>query len=90
MDVDQRTEIGTDSLRLHAAHAGKLEIKSKVPLKNRADLSRAYTPGVAEVCREIARDHTEVWKYTLKSNSIAVISDGTAVLGLGNIGPYAA
>ena len=90
MDGDQRTEIGADSLRLHAAHAGKLEIRSKVPLTNREDLSRAYTPGVAEVCREIARDNTQVWKYTLKSNTIAVISDGTAVLGLGNIGPYAA
>jgi len=89
MDGDKRSEIGRDSLALHAAHSGKLEIRSKVPLTNRDDLSRAYTPGVAEVCREITRDPESVWKYTLKSNTIAIISDGTAVLGLGDIGPTA-
>ncbi|PWR70172.1 NAD(P)-dependent malic enzyme [Methanospirillum lacunae] len=89
MDGDNRPDIGQDSLALHAAHSGKLEIRSKVPLSSRDDLSRAYTPGVAEVCRRIADDPDTVWKYTLKSNTIAIVSDGTAVLGLGNIGPFA-
>lgn len=89
MDRENRPDIGQDSLALHAAHCGKLEIRSKVPLSNRDDLSMAYTPGVAEVCREIAHNPEAVWKYTLKSNTIAIISDGTAVLGLGNIGPLA-
>nr|WP_319539904.1 NADP-dependent malic enzyme [uncultured Methanospirillum sp.] len=89
MDGDTGSDIGRESLALHAAHFGKLEIRSKVPLTNREDLSRAYTPGVAEVCREIARNPESVWKYTLKSNTIAIISDGTAVLGLGDIGPSA-
>ncbi|MFH0966255.1 MAG: NADP-dependent malic enzyme [Methanobacteriota archaeon] len=89
MDSPNRTAIGQESLALHAHHHGKLEIVSKVPLKTRADLSRAYTPGVAEVCTEIARDQDQVWRYTLKSNTVAIVSDGTAVLGLGNIGPYA-
>ena len=90
MDSPERSDIGQQSLALHAAHHGKLEVASKVPLVTRADLSRAYTPGVAEVCREIARDQKLVWDYTLKANSVAIISDGTAVLGLGNIGPYGA
>ncbi|WP_325628536.1 NADP-dependent malic enzyme [Methanospirillum sp.] len=89
MDGEKKSEIGRESLALHAAHSGKLEIRSKVPLASRDDLSRAYTPGVAEVCRKIADDPETVWKYTLKSNTIAIISDGTAVLGLGNIGPLA-
>ena len=90
MDSPNRSApIGQESLTLHADHHGKLEVASKVPLKTRADLSRAYTPGVAEVCREIARDQDLVWKYTLKANTVAIVSDGTAVLGLGNIGPYA-
>jgi malate dehydrogenase (oxaloacetate-decarboxylating) len=89
MDSPNRSAFDEESLALHAYHHGKLEIASKVPLKTRADLSRAYTPGVAEVCREIAGDQEKVWRYTLKSNTIAIVSDGTAVLGLGNIGPYA-
>jgi malate dehydrogenase (oxaloacetate-decarboxylating) len=90
MDNPNRSAaIGQESLVLHADHRGKLEISSKVPLKTREDLSRAYTPGVAEVCREITRDPNKVWKYTLKANTVAVVSDGSAVLGLGNIGPYA-
>jgi malate dehydrogenase (oxaloacetate-decarboxylating) len=83
-------EIYKDALALHAKHKGKLEIRSKVSLKNKYDLSRAYTPGVAEVCREIARDRNLAYKYTLKANTIAIVTDGSAVLGLGNIGGYAA
>ena len=79
-----------DSLALHALHRGKLEIRSKVPLRNRYDLSRAYTPGVAEVCRRIAQDKNLAYRYTLKANTIAIVTDGSAVLGLGNIGGYAA
>jgi malate dehydrogenase (oxaloacetate-decarboxylating) len=90
MDYPERSETGQESLSLHATHHGKLAVVSKVPLTSRKDLSLAYTPGVAEVCREIVREPTQVWNYTLKSNTVAIISDGTAVLGLGNIGPYAA
>ncbi|HWQ66096.1 MAG TPA: NADP-dependent malic enzyme [Methanospirillum sp.] len=90
MNTDERTAIGQEALELHAANKGKLSVCSKVPLSTRQDLSRAYTPGVAEVCREIARDQSLTRTYTLKANSVAIISDGTAVLGLGNIGPYAA
>jgi len=78
------------SLELHKKHGGKLETISKVPLNNKEDLSLAYTPGVAEVCREIARDKSLVFSHTLKGNTIAVISDGSAILGLGNLGPEAA
>jgi malate dehydrogenase (oxaloacetate-decarboxylating) len=79
-----------ESLAMHEKHRGKLEVKSKVPLKDRKDLSLAYTPGVAEPCRRIAANKEDVYKYTMKGNSVAVVSDGTAVLGLGNIGGYAA
>jgi len=75
-----------ESLKLHEKHQGKLAVVSKVPLKNKDDLSTAYTPGVAEPCREIHRDPDLVYKYTAKGNTVAVISDGSAVLGLGNIG----
>ncbi len=79
-----------ESLKLHETHQGKLAVVSKVPLKNKDDLSTAYTPGVAEPCREIHRDPELVYKYTAKGNTVAVISDGSAVLGLGNIGGKAA
>ena len=69
---------------------GKIEMSSKVPLKTRDDLSMAYTPGVARVCTAIAEDVTKVWNLTIKQNTVAVVSDGTAVLGLGDIGPEAA
>ena len=69
---------------------GKIEVTSKVPLTNRDDLSMAYTPGVARVCNAIAKDPDEVHKFTIKKNSVAIVTDGTAVLGLGDIGPYAA
>ncbi len=78
------------SVALHKKHKGKIELKSKFPLKNKDDLSVAYTPGVAEVCRVIHADKSAVYTHTLKANTVAVISDGSAVLGLGNIGPEAA
>ncbi len=76
------------TLLLHLG--GKLEVASRIPLKTRDDLSMAYTPGVARVCREIAADPEKVWNLTIKQNTVAVVTDGTAVLGLGDIGPEAA
>jgi malate dehydrogenase (oxaloacetate-decarboxylating) len=78
------------ALQLHEAHQGKIEVVSKVPLKNRIDMSTAYTPGVAEPCRKISENKDDVYKYTAKGNLVAIVSDGTAVLGLGDIGPEAA
>jgi len=78
------------SLELHEKQSGKLEIKSKAPLNNKTDLSIAYTPGVAEPCLKIAKNPADAYKYTIKKNSVAVVTNGTAVLGLGNIGPKAA
>ena len=79
-----------ESLRLHEKHQGKVAIVSKVPLKNKDDLSTAYTPGVAEPCREIHIDPELVYRYAAKGNTVAVISDGSAVLWAGNIGGKAA
>jgi len=79
-----------ESLRLHAKARGKLEICSKVLLKNEKDLSLAYTPGVAEVSRVIGQNKKLAKKYTIKQNTIAIITDGSSVLGLGNLGPEAA
>ncbi|MBZ5200538.1 NAD-dependent malic enzyme [Planomicrobium chinense] len=84
------SNLKNDSLQLHRKHQGKLEVRSKVAVKNERDLSLAYSPGVAEPCREIAADRGKVYDYTMKGNTVAVITDGTAVLGLGNIGPEAA
>ncbi len=78
------------ALQMHEEWQGKLEIKSKAEVKSKEDLAIAYTPGVAEPCKLIAEDKSLAYKYTIKSNTIAVVSDGSAVLGLGNIGPYAA
>ena len=78
------------ALMLHEEWNGKLETISKTPVKSREDLSLAYTPGVAEPCKVIAKDKEAAYKYTMKANTVAVVSDGSAVLGLGNIGPYAA
>ncbi len=75
---------------LHKEWKGKLEITAKSPVKSREDLSIAYTPGVAEPCKVIAQNPQEAYHYTMKGNTVAVVSDGSAVLGLGNIGPYAA
>jgi malate dehydrogenase (oxaloacetate-decarboxylating) len=83
-------EIYKEALILHEEKKGKLGIRSKVPLKTKHDLSLAYTPGVAEVCREIAKDRNLAYRYTLKANTIAIVTDGSAVLGLGNIGGHAA
>ena len=69
---------------------GKIEVTSRVPVKTRSDLSMAYTPGVARVCRAVHRDPQSVWTLTIKRNTVAVVTDGTAVLGLGDIGPEAA
>lgn len=78
------------ALALHEKWRGKLETVSKTPVKTREDLSLAYTPGVAEPCKVIAQDKEASYTYTWKSNTVAVVSDGSAVLGLGNIGPHAA
>lgn len=78
------------ALALHEKWQGKLETVSKTPVKTREDLSIAYTPGVAEPCKVIAQDKEAAYTYTWKSNTVAVVSDGSAVLGLGNIGPHAA
>ena len=82
-------KIYQQSLALHAKVKGKIEIKTKLPLRNRKDLSLAYTPGVAQPSIEISKDTKKVYDYTWKSNTIAIISDGSAVLGLGNIGAEA-
>lgn len=79
-----------ESLIMHEKHKGKMAVSSKVSVKNKDDLSTAYTPGVAEPCRQIAANPEDVYRYTNKSNTVAVISDGSAVLGLGNIGGKAA
>ncbi len=78
------------ALFLHKKWQGKLETCAKSPVKNREDLALAYTPGVAEPCKEIAKDPDLAYTYTMKANTVAVVSDGSAVLGLGNIGPLAA
>lgn len=78
------------ALHLHKTARGKLEIISKVPVRNGEDLSLAYSPGVAEPCREIYANPENIYQYTAKGNLVAVVSDGTAVLGLGDIGPQAA
>ncbi len=78
------------ALKLHETLNGKLSTEAKCPVKSREDLSLAYTPGVAEPCRKIAENPEDVYKYTWKANTVAVVSDGSAVLGLGNIGPKAA
>ena len=78
------------ALSLHRQWQGKLATVPKSPVKNREDLALAYTPGVAEPCREIAKDPSLAYTYTMKANTVAVVSDGSAVLGLGNIGPLAA
>jgi malate dehydrogenase (oxaloacetate-decarboxylating) len=83
-------DLRTRALALHRENKGKVGIRSKVELKDKDDLGLAYTPGVAEPCKEIHQDKDLVWEYTFRGNVIAVVSDGSAVLGLGNIGPEAA
>src|SRR5690625_1967197 len=84
------SRLRNEELHMHKVNSGKLAISSKVPVKNANDLSLAYSPGVAEPCKEIHSDRQKVYDYTMKGNMVAVVSDGTAVLGLGNIGPEAA
>ena len=78
------------SLELHEKNRGKIEVTSKVKVETNEDLSTAYTPGVAAPCRKIAENPEDVYKYTAKGNLVAVVTDGSAVLGLGNIGAKAA
>lgn len=84
MDIYQK------SIELHRKHRGKIKIDSKIPLRDKYDLSLAYTPGVARVSEEIYKNNDEVYNLTIKANTVAVISDGSAVLGLGNMGPLGA
>jgi malate dehydrogenase (oxaloacetate-decarboxylating) len=84
MDIYQK------ALKLHSENQGKIEIKSKVRVRNKEELSLAYSPGVAEPCREIKKDKDKAYEYTARGNQVAVVSSGTAVLGLGDIGPEAA
>lgn len=83
-------DIYQESLDFHRRHHGKLAVAGKAPLHDKHDLSLAYTPGVAEVCRAIAADKAQVRDLTIKKNTVAVITDGSAILGLGNLGPEAA
>lgn len=87
--VDSLSTLREEALHMHKVHQGKLETVSKVRVENAKDLSLAYSPGVAEPCKEIYDDKSKVYEYTMKGNMVAVVTDGTAVLGLGNIGPEA-
>ena len=89
-DDDETNTLYQEALDLHEKYRGKIELHAKVPLKTRRDLARAYTPGVAAVCRAIEKDRDLVYRYTMKANTVAIVTDGSAVLGLGNIGGYAA
>ena len=83
-------DLKEQALQAHEEWQGKLEIATKAKVDSREALAIAYTPGVAEPCKKIAENKDDVYKYTMKGNTVAVISDGTAVLGLGDIGPEAA
>ena len=83
-------DYGAESLRIHANKKGKISVISKVSVDDKNDLSIAYTPGVAAPCKKIAEDKSNVYRYTIKSHTVAIVTDGTSVLGLGDIGPEAA
>ena len=89
-EKERKMSVFDESLKLHEKNKGKIEVISKVKVENKEDLSLAYSPGVAEPCKRIAENKENVYKYTSKGNMIAVVTDGSAVLGLGNIGPEAA
>ncbi|MBZ4688591.1 MAG: ytsJ [Clostridiales bacterium] len=88
--MDKKETLKKEALKLHLENVGKIAVKSKVSVNNEWDLSLAYSPGVAEPCREIVKDEENIYRYTAKGNLVAVVSDGSAVLGLGNIGAKAA
>ena len=90
ISISQEIDYAAESLKVHAFYRGKLSVVSKVTINDRDDLSVAYTPGVAEPCKKIHEDKSLVYKYTIKGRTVGVVSDGTAVLGLGDIGPEAA
>ena len=83
-------DLNARAIALLARHPGKLEVRPTVPLETQDDLALAYTPGVAAVCRAIAADPSLAYRYTIKANTVAIVTDGTAVLGLGSIGATAA
>ncbi|MER3407749.1 MAG: NAD-dependent malic enzyme, partial [Nitrososphaera sp.] len=86
----KRPDLGKEALEIHRRLRGKIEIRGKIPVKTMHDISIAYTPGVAEVCREIASDREKAFQYTSKWNNIAIVTDGTRTLGLGKLRPEAA
>jgi malate dehydrogenase (oxaloacetate-decarboxylating) len=90
ISISKELDYAAESLKIHAFYRGKLSVVSKVSINDRDDLSVAYTPGVAEPCKKIAEDKSLVYKYTIKGRTVGVVSDDTAVLGLGDIGPEAA
>ncbi len=90
MAISEKELINQEALQMHRRNHGKLSVVSKVQVRDLTDLSRAYSPGVAEPCRRIHENPEEVYTYTIEGNLVAVVSDGTAVLGLGDIGPEAA
>jgi malate dehydrogenase (oxaloacetate-decarboxylating) len=83
-------DYGAESLRIHASKKGKISVISKVSVDDKEDLSIAYTPGVAEPCKKISQDKNNVYRYTIKGRTVAIVTDGTSVLGIGDIGPEAA
>lgn len=88
--MEMSHDYNKEAIELHTQHRGKIETSVKVPMENRDDLSRAYTPGIAEISREIGRDPSLAREYTIKRNTVAIVSDGSAILGLGNLGALAA